>query len=159
MIKKVFIALIILLITVIIITLMGLGFLQESLIYPGLKREKIHLKEPFDQIDNSYYKKGSTGKLWILLGGNNSLPGDFEDYVIDKQDSFLLVTYPGYNGAELRPDPETMNKVIENCMKKLDKNYKINFLCYSIGCAVAINYLSSVGKKTNTDKVILLAPF
>jgi hypothetical protein len=138
---------------------------QQKLIYPGMSREidVSHpiLKEPFEMINTSYYKKGKTGKLWLILGGNRSLPSDFTDYIGESTNSILMITYPGYNKTELKPNLETINLTIDNCIKKLNikgyNNNDINFICHSIGCAAAINYLAN--KKIEIGKLVLLAPF
>ncbi len=139
-----------------------LATFQEHLIYPGIKREKCILTEPFEDIYGSYYKKGSTDILWVFFGGNGSLPADFIDIIEQFDHSFLMVTYPGYNGTPLKPNPETINNLVEKCLndiikRKQGNKYIINFVCYSIGCAAGINYLSKQHLKIN--KLLLLAPF
>jgi predicted alpha/beta hydrolase family esterase len=133
---------------------------QEHLIYPGIKREKIHLSEPFEDIYGSYYKKGSTDILWVFFGGNGSIPADFVDIIEQFDHSFLTITYPGYNNTPLKPSPETINNLVDKCLDKVlrkNKKYTVNFACYSIGCAAGINYLST--KKKVINKMLLFAPF
>ncbi len=142
------------------IILLALTTYQERLIYPGIKREKQILKEPYEDIHGSYYKKGTTGILWVFFGGNNSLPIDFIDITNSFNHSFLIITYPGYNNTPSKPSPETINNLVEKCLEKIlkkNKNYTINFMCYSIGCAAGINFLSN--KKLLVNKILLLAPF
>jgi len=142
-----------------IMTLLILATFQEKLIYPGIENPQILLKEPFEQINDSFYKRGSTGKLWLFFGGNKSKSTDFVD--INSKHSFLIITYPGYNGTMSNPNPETTYDTIEKCIKKVcSKGYEnknINFMCYSIGCAIALNYLSK--SKLPINKLILCAPF
>ncbi len=150
---------------IIIILMIILLYKQETLIYPGIGREIDYLhpvtKEPFELIDTSYYKQGTTGNIWILLGGNASLPSDYISYVKHSKNSILLLTYPGFNKTKLRPNLDNINLVIDCCIKKLNKrgyhNENISFICYSIGCAAGINYLST--NKLKINKLILLAPF
>jgi predicted alpha/beta hydrolase family esterase len=147
----------------IILLLLILVTFQESLIYPGMKRPGEILKEPFEQIHDSFYKKGSTGKIWIFFGGNGSLPIDYINGIklIKEDHSFLIITYPGYNGTKTKLTPGTTNALISKCIEELNnRGYQpkdINFMCYSIGCAIAINYLSDHPLLIN--KLILLAPF
>jgi predicted alpha/beta hydrolase family esterase len=151
-------------IVLIFLLLLILATFQENLIYPGIKRPGIILKEPFEEIHDSFYKKGSNGKIWVFFGGNNSLPGDYINIInnmsIDGH-SFLIITYPGYNNTQLKPNPKTTYEKIDNCLnaikKKGYKDENINFICYSIGCAVAINYLSK--KKILIKNLVLFAPF
>jgi len=150
----------------VIIFLSVLTIFQEQLIYPGINRPTLLLNEPFENIHGSYYKQGTSGILWVIFGGNHSLPADFIHLV--EQDSvnhsFLIITYPGYNETPLKPTPESINLLVDKCIQKIMKNYKINFLCYSIGCAAGINYLHHNYRHGNRlklpiNKLILLAPF
>lgn len=146
-----------------LLLLFTLTIYQESLIYPGMKRPSQILKKPFEQIDNSFYKKGSTGKIWVFFGGNGALPIDCIDYMklIKPDHSFLIITYPGYNGVKEKLTPKSINNTIDRCIQQIkDRGYKpsdINFMCYSLGCAIAINWLFDT--KFEINKLVLLAPF
>lgn len=136
---------------------------QENLIYPGMKRPIHILQEPFENIHHSFYKKGTTGKIWIYFGGNNNNPIDYHDIFknISIEHSILLITYPGYNGFKQDMNPHNTNLTIKKCINSiLNKGYNIkdiNFICYSIGCAIAINYLAT--HNININNLVLLAPF
>lgn len=135
--------------------------IQEQLIYPGIKRQIQILNEPFLNINNSYYKKGNTGILWVLFGGNDSLPIDFVDITELSKHSFLIITYPGYNNTPLKPSPDNISNLTNQCLVKVQTLYNyniINFMAYSIGCAAAIYYLSQ-NRKIQINKLVLLAPF
>jgi predicted esterase len=148
---------------ILILFLAVLTVFQKKMIYPGMSRQGQILKEPFKQIYDSYYKKGSTGKIWLFFGGNGAIPADYIDHMdlIDPDHSFLIVTYPGYNGVKKDLNPKTTNETIDNCIKEIiQKGYKysdINFMCYSLGCAIAINWLSE--NKIPINNLVLLAPF
>jgi predicted esterase len=163
MIKNIVKYMVLSLILSLILSLMTLVYYQETLIYPGMSRPGQKLKKPFEAIGNSYYKKGSTGKLWVFFGGNAAIPIDYMDHIklIEPDDSLLIITYPGYNGDKTKLSPETTNEIIDHCIKEIKlkgyKNTYINFICYSIGCAIAINWLHK--NKTQINNLVLLAPF
>lgn len=143
-----------------VLFVMALAFFQEYLMYPGRYREQSVISESFRQIDKSYYKKGISNKLWVICGGNYSIPQDYVKFTEGLDHSWLLVNYPGYPGNENEhPNPETMSKNIRKCLEKLKEYKHINFLGYSIGTAVTLNYLEKYGPDHPVETVILLAPF
>lgn len=148
------------LILLVIIVLTFLWYNQEVLIYPGILRHEKHLKEPFKRLKNgSYYKDGNTKILWIVLGGNNSMPHSFE--ILNKsKHSILLIKYPKFaKYYDEQINSHTLNNRINDSLKEINyKDLEINFICHSIGCAVGLNYLR-FHKYIKPKKLILLAPF
>ena len=157
--------LIVFILCVLYLALIGtLNLVQKHLLYPGRHRECKTLEEPFTQIENSFFKPGTSQDLWVFLGGNNSIPSDYSHYAQTSEHNCLLITYPGYNCNEADPNPDTMADTIKKCLDKLKDNpmhkkFVINFVCFSIGTGVGLYFLSKYGKDYNIKKVILLAPF
>lgn len=132
---------------------------QNKYIYPGMTIPYNELSVPYIKINQSYYKKGTTGRLWIYFGGNRSSPKDSMFIRQNIDDSFFFVGYPGYNGSKIKMNPRNSLMCIREDISKL--NYpsdKTNIICYSIGCAIAINWLS-IDNQARYDNLILLAPF
>jgi len=154
-----------------IVYLLLLGLLntvQLDLLYPGRYRECTELGEPWQKISNSYYKKGTTKDLWVVLGGNNSVPTDYVKFTIGSDHNFILIGYPGYclegGKGPSHPDPTNTAKEIKTSLDKFkDTNTNtntntINFVCYSIGTGVGLNFLSN-HPEYQVKKVVLIAPF
>ncbi len=137
---------------------------QEQLIYPGLFRTSFKLSfqniQTKDGDTGCYYKEGNPGTpLWIVLGGNNSLPQDYQALASKTVNSYLLINYPGFGGTVGKMKPETTAELISNCLKAVQKpNQVINFICHSIGCAVGLNFLDK-NPHIVPKRLVLLAPF
>lgn len=144
--------------------LLGLVILlaiQDFFIYPGRFRTKPeNIEEGFENINGSLFKKGVSKKLCIVFGGNSSIPSDFVSFSKHSDNYILIIAYPGYFGTPGIPRSETTVKYIDELVKKLVKNHGItetNFICHSIGCAIALDYLKKT--KHKPTKVVLFAPF
>jgi hypothetical protein len=172
-------------IALIIFTLL-VSLFQDSFIFVGMYRDSKYLfKKPFEKIEGSYYKQGSSDELFVVCGGNDSLPQDYVKTALGSEHSFLLICYPNYykniggipsgtlnlnlesSGIQQileefePPNPYNTYSEIHRCLRKKAYKYKnkITFLCYSIGCAIGLNYLSNSYFSKYTNKIILLAPF
>lgn len=140
---------------------------QQKYIYPGTLLPKVNAGEGFVDIGNAYYKKGTSAsggqnndkQIWFLLGGNCCKSDDFSHVVSDH--SLCIVIYPGYGGTTGTPEPHSIRKVLHTCIKHIKKlgyqESNINFLCYSMGCAIGIDYLHF--SKMSINKLVLISPF
>ena len=155
---------IIIIISTIIISTIALIYNQEALIYPGINSTKKVLTEPFIDIKGSYFKKGTSDILTVFLGGNNSTPTDFENHAKISKDNVLIIVYPGFNKTSGKINKKSITQYINFVLAKVCKKhqcYNINFICYSIGCAICLHYLSETDNKSKNKvlKCTLLAPF
>lgn len=140
---------------------------QQEYIYPGTLLSKVDAGDGYVNIGNAYYKEGGSGsgsgsgskQIWFLLGGNCCRPNDFSHIVSD--DSLCVVIYPGYGGTTGTPEPHSIRKTLHKCVRKIKKlgydEKNMNFLCYSMGCAIGIDYLHLT--KMSINKLVLVAPF
>lgn len=144
-----------------LLVLLVLLSIQDYFIYPGRFRprpENIH--EKFENINGSLFKKGHSSKLCVIFGGNGSIPSDFIDYAKHSDHSVLIIAYPGYFGTSGIPRSDTTVEYINDVLLPVVKKNNIketHFICHSIGCAIALNYLKQTG--FSLTKVILFAPF
>lgn len=158
--------LIILTITLLLLILIPtLYSIQNYFIYPGLRRHLENFKDSeFSYIDGSLYKSGTGDKLngdklIIIIGGNGSVPTDFIPFV-KGNDHFLLVGYYGPD-RDISPTSESISKHLGSILNLITRSSKINsvkFICHSIGCGIALDYLSK-NKLSLPTEIVLLAPF
>lgn len=148
-----------------VVYLILLYFLQDYIIYAGINRYCISLKDKYESIGpGCYYKKGTTGTLWIVLGGNESLPEQYTDIIDEYDHSFVTVSYPGYGENRTKyghcPRSDTVVSLLDTILKEVVDDYKdIRFICHSMGCGIGLYYLSHKKLHFDVNKVILLAPF
>jgi predicted alpha/beta hydrolase family esterase len=149
-----------------LLVLFGTWFKQESLIYPGKFRNSKIPDKPFVHLANGswYLERKNSKKIWIVLGGNNSMPHDFKKEALASEYSFLLVHYPGFGRKTGNTRPKTTFRLINECLKECFKRIKykeINFVCHSIGCGIGLHYIAHAKKfiLKKVGRVVLLAPF
>lgn len=135
---------------------------QEHFIYTGYHRTIIPLKPPYQHLkNNSYYKQGTSDELWLIFGGNGSLPQDYVILTKNTNHSYIYINYPGFGGIDGSMSPNSSLKLIDDIITLIPNKYtNINILGYSIGCAVSMHYLYKRPKfMKKINKIRLLAPF
>lgn len=153
-------------IVIVAIFLYYLYSIQDKYVYQGIleKGDDILLDYGFEKVGSSYYRGGTSGIIWVIFGGNRNVPNHWVDTFnnISKEHSIFLVIYPGYNyDKETKTTYENIYyRVTESINFIRNKGYQnknINFLSYSLGCAISLDWLSKTKFKINN--LVLLAPF
>lgn len=110
---------------------------------------------------------GSQGIVWLVFGGNGTVALDwvgFFDSPTLKQDTYVLVDYPGYGSSEGSPTPgrikESVQKLVPTLAAELktteaELHPRLRVFGHSLGCSAALMAM----EEHHIKKGVILAPY